>query len=388
MALLKRVSISGFKSIERTEVKLGRINVLIGANGAGKSNLLSFFEFVHDFFRESGGLQRFVQREGGANTLLFYGAKTTRCIEADICFEVDQKDITYRFRLTPTATDSLISDSQSLQFEGETVRFPIDDTYPRGGGEYGDFLGHPESQLAANIPFWNEDEHSPLMAKASKIVVQAIRRWRKYDFCDPSVMWPQHYMHDNETLFPNGKNLVAVLYKLQKTQAAVYRQIVDTIRQIVPWFDDFVLEPLKLKDTDVLLNWRDRYAKYPDQMFSPHLLPGGGLRAIALITLLLQPKEDLPPLIVIDEPELGLHPAAITVIASLLKAASRHAQIIIATQSITLLDEFDAADVIVVDREEGRSTFTRLDPERLKDWLEEYTLGELWQKNSIGGGPF
>ena len=236
------------------------------------------------------------------------------------------------------------------------------------------------------------------LAKVGMSVVQQTDKWGIFRFQDTSwnaaIRLRPPYTGDSAALHADGSNLAAVLYKLKAIGGAPYWRIRETIRQIAPWFDDFSLEPLKPNETDVVLNWREKNSDY---LFGPHQLPDGALRAMALITLLLQPEEDLPPLIAIDEPELGLHPAAIGVLAGLLNAASLHSQVIIATQSVTLLEEFEAADVIVVDRDEQRlqntfsgwrSTFTRLDPERLKDWLEDYSLGELWQKNSLGGGPF
>ena len=226
------------------------------------------------------------------------------------------------------------------------------------------------------------------MANAGIAVTQHSDKWGVFHFGDTSStagIRRRCYKDDNLKLHPDGSNLAAVLHKCKGDGTITYRRTLETIRQIAPWFGDFVLEPIKPNETDVLLNWQDRHS---DHVFGPHQLPDGALRAMALITLLLQPVEDLPSLIVIDEPELGLHPAAIVAVAGLMRAASVHSQVIIATQSVTLLDEFDAADVIVVDREDGHSTFTRQDPERLKDWLEEYSLGELWQKNVMGGGPF
>lgn len=371
MSFLKRIEISGYKSIKDIDLELRRLNILIGANGSGKSNLLSFFKLIREMLQ--GRLQFFVGKEGGADTLLFYGSKTTKNIEAYLHLDDNGNLIIYKLRMIPTARDS-------LQFEREKISF----RNPNGNSEFGCGLEHNESQLAQSIDIWrshNED----LAVHAGEIVVQAIKHWGIFGFYDTSVMRLQRYIHDNSAIHSDGNNLVAILYKIRETQVTAYHRIVETIRQIAPWFGDFVIEPLELNKNNVQLNWRDRYS---DKVFGPHQLPDGGLRAIALVTLLLQSTDNLPSLIVIDEPELGLHPNAICIIAALLKQASLHCQIIVATQSPTFLDEFDPEDVIVVDREEGKSLFTRQDPEKLREWLEEYSLGELWQKNSIGGGPF
>ena len=124
----------------------------------------------------------------------------------------------------------------------------------------------------------------------------------------------------------------------------------------------------------------------PDKYFAAKDLSDGSIRFIALATLLLQPT--LPKVIIIDEPELGLHPVAIAKLCSMIKSASeRGCQIIISTQSADLISHFNACDVITVDRKDGQSVFNRLDNESLQQWLQDYSLGELWTKSIIHGQP-
>jgi predicted ATPase len=194
------------------------------------------------------------------------------------------------------------------------------------------------------------------------------------------------YVGDDRRLMSDAGNLSAVLYRLRnKDDALAYRRILTLIRRIAPFFSDFELEPTGVGDKDIILNWRQ---KGSDQLFGPHQLSDGTLRAMALITLLQQPMEDLPDLIVVDEPELGLHPTAKTIIAALFQKVSHHCQVIVATQSAEFLDGFNAEDVIVVERDEKESKFLRQDGARLQEWLEEYSMGQLWEKNVLGGGPF
>ncbi|MGD0518173.1 MAG: AAA family ATPase, partial [Thermoguttaceae bacterium] len=193
------------------------------------------------------------------------------------------------------------------------------------------------------------------------------------------------YLHDNKSLHADGKNLAAVLYRIYRQNKVCYSRILETIRQICPWFGDFVNEPMADNLKNILLDWREANS---EEVFGPHILPDGALRAIALITLLLQPWEDLPPILIIDEPELGLHPHALMVLASLIKQASHHCQLVVGTQSTFFLDQFEPEDIIVVEREGGASVFKRLEEEKLHEWLDEYSLSELWEKNVIGGGPF
>lgn len=212
-------------------------------------------------------------------------------------------------------------------------------------------------------------------------------QFRVYHFHDTSetakIRQPG-YIEANQGLYSDGGNLAAMLYLYQQTRPRVYRRIVATIRHIMPMFDDFALEPQRLNPKNILLNWRQIGSEY---VFGPHQLSDGTLRAMALITLFLQPAEDLPSVTIVDEPELGLHPHGIEIIAGLIRAASLTSQVILTTQSTTFLDHFDPGEIVVVDDEQGHSLFRRLDPDQLKDWLEDYSVGELWEKNVLGGGP-
>jgi predicted ATPase len=186
---------------------------------------------------------------------------------------------------------------------------------------------------------------------------------------------------DNEHLKEDGANLAPFLLRIREQHPAHYQRISGTLRQIAPFFADFVLVP---EGDTILLRWREFDN---DVVFGPHQASDGTLRAMALVALLLQPTEELPAVIILDEPELGLHPRAISILAGLLQGVSSHSQVIVATQSPVLLDHFEPEQVIVAEREGSESVFRRLDPEKLASWLEEYTLSELWDKNVLGGRP-
>ncbi|WP_246076466.1 AAA family ATPase [Amycolatopsis cihanbeyliensis] len=161
---------------------------------------------------------------------------------------------------------------------------------------------------------------------------------------------------------------------------AAYARIVNAVRQVAPFFRDFVLRP---EGNDrVRLRW---WQHDSDALFSANQMSDGTLRFLCLAALLLQPE--LPALVVLDEPELGLHPFAIVQLAGLLRQAAARSQVLIATQSVTLMNQFEIGDLIVVEREGGTSTFTRPPADHLAAWLEEHSLGELWEKNLIGGRP-
>ena len=191
-------------------------------------------------------------------------------------------------------------------------------------------------------------------------------------------------MSDNRYFRPDGSNLVSILYYLRKKHRISYNLVQKTVRLVAPFFEDFVLNPLALNPDMIALQWRQ---KGSDEYFDMAHFSDGSLRFIALATLLLQPEILCPSVTLIDEPELGLHPFAITILASLIKRASVHTQIIVATQSSLLLDHFEPEDVIVTNRINGQTEFKRLNREAPDTWLEDYSLGELWEKNEFGGRP-
>jgi predicted ATPase len=191
-------------------------------------------------------------------------------------------------------------------------------------------------------------------------------------------------LHDNESLRPDASNLAAFLYKLANEHAAIYERIRQVVTLAIPFFDDFVLQPrmLPTEEGQIRLLWRQKGSDYS---LWPGQLSDGSIRFICLATALLQP--DPPSTIIIDEPELGLHPYAITLLGSLIRSVSSRTQVIISTQSVPLLNEFSLDDLIVVEREEGASVFKRLNQDAFATWLSDYSIGELWEKNILGGRP-
>jgi predicted ATPase len=367
VATLRRVVLEGFKSIKAVDLELRSLNVLIGANGAGKSNLVSFFKMLNEMM--AGRLQQYIAAAGRAQSILHYGPKVTRQLEATLEFEGDNAIAVYFQRFVHAAGDTLVFADESVE-----VSHQPGTSQPVRLGR-----GHLETEIDSS-------------AYASDVVVGDLRRFlngcRVYHFHDtsPTARVRQYcYVGDNRWLMHDAGNLAAFLLRLRdESGGSIYQRIVTTIRLIAPFFDDFDLEPTGPNKKDVILNWRDQGS---DQLFGPHQLSDGTLRAICLITLLLQGEDELPDLIVVDEPELGLHPYALNVVASLFQKASHHTQVLVSTQSTAFLDNFDPEDIIVVDREGKQSRFSRPDADKLEAWLEEYSLGEVWEKNVIGGGP-
>jgi predicted ATPase len=307
---------------------------------------------------------------GGAEVLLHFGVKRTQALEAKVEFTIDQETIRYFQRLIPAAPNGLIFS-------------PVQFGKYRNGTEQPDgstmLWGHRETMLTA------ERENRDAIAKIVRSLLARCRVFHFHDTSETAAVRRECYIEANRSLYPDAGNLPAMLYLYKKTRPTVYRRILGAVQLIAPLLDDFVLEPRRLNPREILLNWRMRGSDYE---LGPHQLSDGTLRGIALCTLLLQPEEDLPALIILDEPELGLHPTAMGVLASLLHQASQHCQVLVATQSVTLVEHFDPGDIIVVNNRDGSSTFERLDTVAYKDWLNDYTVGELWERNVIGGGPY
>ena len=367
MPKLKRIEIKGFRSIKEMMLEIRPLNVLIGANGAGKSNLIAFFKLVNELM--GGRLQQHIGATGRATANLYFGPKITPQMEAELEFEVENGTDTYRMRLFHAAGDSLLFAEEELSFH--QTGFPRPRIAPLGSG-------HQETRIGDKA-----EEGEP----AARTLRYLLNHCRVYHFHDtsPTARIRQYcYVGDNRWLMPDAANLAAILYELRSHREIEYRRIVETVRQVAPFFDDFSLDRSGSSQRDIILNWRHRNS---DLVFGPHQLSDGTLRAICLISLLMQPKENLPILIVVDEPELGLHPYALKVIAALLRAASRHTQVLVSTQSSAFIDSFEPEDIVVVERKGEATEFSRPDAEMLGAWLDDYLLGEVWEKNVIGGGP-
>jgi predicted ATPase len=221
----------------------------------------------------------------------------------------------------------------------------------------------------------------------SSHVLKALRSWQLYHFHDTSESAKVKQtgdIHDNLFLRPDASNLAAYLYLLQETEPEYYRNIVEAVRMVAPFFGDFILRPSPFNPEKIRLEWKERGA---DMLFGPHALSDGTLRFICLATLFLQPPERLPSTVVLDEPELGLHPYAIALLADMVRSASQNTQVVLATQSVTLVNQFSPEDIVVVDRVGGETILRRLSEEEISSWLEDYGLGDLWEKNVFGGRP-
>ncbi len=368
--MLKRIRVVGWKSIKNQTLDLTPLTVVIGANGAGKSNLLSLFKLLNAMFANTPGLRNYVGQCGSADSLLHYGSKETPIAELELTFATDTGETSYFARWAAATGGTLIFTEERVVFH--RVGWPTPKVVDLGAG-------HTESNLLRSA---DDGEQKSIIA------LRLLRSCRLFHFHDTSETCAARkpcLVEANRFLYPDAGNLAAMLFLFQQQNQTAYRRISATVRQMVPDFDAFLLEPRKLNEKQILLNWTHKGRPYE---FGPHQLSDGSLRFIALATLLLQPVDKLPLLVSLDEPELGLHPAALEILAGMAKATSLNCQFLFATQSSGFLDHFEPENVVVVNCKSGTSEFDRLEAEKLAAWREEYTLGEIWEKNVVGGGPY
>lgn len=370
---MESIELKGFKSIdgEGQTIEFRPITVLLGPNGAGKSNLVSFFKMLHGM--TGGGLQRYVAEQGFADSLLYSGAKVTSKISARLSFEGSRAREEFTFELGRDATGRLYLQDETIMHIAEDGAAPVQRSL--GGGVR-------ESRLK---------ECGDKGDRACLAVYTLLSRCRVFQFHDTSAtadIRSPGYIDDAKVLRGDAGNLAAFLMGLRNRDGGkrYYDRIVRHIRLMIPQFEDFDLEPSPENDKYVRLNWREKELEH---LLGPHQLSDGSLRFMALTTLFMQPPEQRPGVIIVDEPELGLHPDAISSLAGMVKAVAPASQVILATQSPSLVDEFSADQVMIIERDEKRprSVFRNLNERDLGEWLEEYSLGELWEKNVLGGQP-
>jgi predicted ATPase len=337
------ITIKGFKSIRSLEkLPLRPINIVIGANGSGKSNFIGAFTFLQA--HSDRKLKDYVAAAGGAERVLHFGSKTTQRILLRLSIQGEVGECVLAF--SPTADDSLYPSAENWQsLDNGSATITLKDV-------------RIDPDLWCLYHLHDTSSSSP-MRKTAKV-------------------------DDNRFLRPDGANLPAFLYLLKKKHKEAYDLVVRTVQRVAPFFDDFRLDPLRLNPDDIKLEWRH---KRSDQYFDASSLSDGTLRFIALATLFLQPEEYRPSLILVDEPELGLHPYALEILAALIRQASVATQVIVSTQSSLLLDHFEPEDILVANRVNDATTLTRLESARLTEWLKDYSLGQLWEKNELGGRP-
>ena len=371
---IESVRIAGFRSLADAHLSdLGGLTVLIGANGSGKSNIIRFYDMMSWMLR-SHRLAEFIERQGGADDQLFQGSHSTPRVEAEIALRTDQGRNEYRFILTHAHPDRFIFTEEAFRFS--RAGWSTEASWQYLGS------GHGEAQIVETAQHGYDASVNVTTARVILNLLRDCAVYQFHDTSDRSVIKTSWDASDNYRLRSHGGNLAAVLLRLERIDFKRFDLICRHIARVLPVFDRFILEESYDK---VALRWKARGA---DKTFGAHLTSDGSLRFFALVTLLNLPLEMLPSVVLLDEPELGLHPAAISLVGGMIQNLAKERQVIVATQSPLLVDAVELDQIVVLDLADGATTLRQLDSDAYRTWLDEgYAPGDLWLKNLIGGRP-
>ena len=371
---IERLHVRGFRSLADVELcPMAGANVLIGANGSGKSNFVHFFNML-SWMLKSRKLAEFASREGGADDQLHGGNDTTPRLDAQITIRTDTGRNEYRFSLVYAHPDRLLFSHEAFRYSRND--FDTEAKWTHLGA------GHSEAEIVRAAQ-GNHATFTPNQ-RTARTVTHLLRNCTAYQFHNTgytSNLKKTWDAEDHLYMRADGANLAAILYRLEHEDLDRYEFICRNIRRVLPGFDCFQIEEQYGK---VALRWQSHPLS---KTFGAHLTSDGSLRFFALATLLNLPKEMLPGVLVLDEPELGLHPKAITLVGDMIRAMAESRQIILATQSPLLVDAFELDEVFVLEMRDGRTELTNPDSVQLQTWLDEFSVGEMWQKNLLGGRP-
>ena len=354
---LQWIEIEGYKSIKKAKIDFTPINIIIGANGSGKSNLISIF----DFFRAlaDGRLSKF----GSASHVFHFGTKETKKMK--VSMKVDKNSYHGTFEESFFG-NSIVIDDEYCKIETSDKTYSLE-------------IIVSDSGLA------EVDENSNTVQGYTKHYMNSCKVHHFHDTSSSAGFKKPQDAGEHYFLQKDGGNIAPFLYNLKEKNYGVYKDIVQSVQAVAPYFKDFFLEVEEesFGDDTIVLRWK--HVDNDDATFTAYHLSDGTARFILMAALFLQPKP--PKTIVLDEPELGLHPKALAVLADIIKSVSKTTQVICSTQSVEFANHFEPEDFIVVDQKNGISEFSRPKTEDLEMWLEEYGMGDIWCKNLIGGRP-
>ncbi len=342
MRTLEKLTIKNFKSIREQTLALGKLNIFIGGNGAGKSNLIQAFRLLREISQQNLASYSLAR---GVEGLLHFGRKQSRFMELYVEFGEGGLSNAYRVNLAPSDEGTLVVGQETVYFH-DRAKWPTPTNEVINSGSKESVLGTIKTGIASYV----------------KRDLDTYRVYHFHDTSDTAAVKDACEVEDNRALRSQAENLAAFLYWMQQKHPDHFANVQDTVRQIAPFFEEFRLAPSKLTESKIRLEWKE---KGSDAYFNASSLSDGTLRFLCLTTLLLQPQ--LPAVVLLDEPELGLHPAAVTLLADLISSASTRTQVIVATQSVTLVNQFEQDAVWTVDRKDNQSVFTHLILIRFQD---------------------
>ncbi len=373
-ARIESLNLRGFRSLADVAIPhLPQAAVLIGANGSGKSNLIRFFALMRWMLLSPRGLGYLIAEWGGADDQLFGGSERTQLMESELGIRVGVERLDYKFGLAYADPDRMIFAEEAFRVRNERSAANADWRYLGSG--------HTEAKIVEAAKPGARDAARVVADESAKKIVDTFRSMLPYDTADVLSLRNRKNVQDNERLYSRSDNLPSILYRLEQEDIRRYEDICAHIGRVLPGFDHFVIEESAGK---VQLRWK---AKWSGKTFAAHLTSTGSLRFFSLITLLNLPHDMLPEVLLIDEPELGLHPSAVTLIGSMIKSLAAERQVIVATQSPLLVDAFGVDEILALDLHEGKTSIRTLNPDDYQAWLEDYSTGDLWRKNVFGGRP-
>jgi predicted ATPase len=388
------IKIEGFRSIKETELSLNPLTVLIGPNGSGKSNFMDLLSLIAE--ASYGHLAEGMANRGGFD---------------NVCFKGDPGDIFVEFRFKPEGIFQ--EERTSVRFRLKLKRFG---SYPRVWFEQ--IEKAPDQYHTSPLQLMRRDkdgcefrsiktgisedlEEKALESESELAIFQVkdkdkyptpyklLRLLQEWAFYRDINVGPNAPIRQPDLVRPtvrlvaDGGNLASVLYSIQQQHPATWKEIEEILETVYSDFHSITFPP-EGGDGKVLLRWWERPFEKKSG-FSAGLLSDGTLKLLCLLAILKSP--DPPPMICIDEPELGLHPDWIKLVAELLISAATRTQVIIATHSPQLVSKLEPDSIIVANKSGGATKFQHLDSGELSKWLEEFSLGELWMAGHFGGRP-
>ena len=372
LTAIESMRIQGFRSFADVSItSLPKATVFIGPNGSGKTNFIKFFAMMS--FMQDRELRDFVAHQGGADDQLFGGSDQTPSLSAEVSLRTESGRIDYKFTLAHTADDRFFFAEEAFRFGSTELTNSTDWRYLG--------RGHSEAAIVERAKPGVSQRRSTAAREAARRIVNFFDICAIHDTSSSLAIRGSCEIEDNSHLHVSATNLAAVLYRLEQEDIRRYERICQQIRRILPGFDRFFLEE---NSNRVQLRWR---AKWSNKTIGTHITSDGSLRFFALVTLLNLPSEMLPEVLLIDEPEVGLHPAAVSLIGEMIKSIATERQVIVTTQSPRLVDVFEIDEILVLDLHEGQTLVRHLSSDDYQAWLSEYSSGDLWEKNLFGGRP-
>ena len=389
MNYFERIHVQGFRRLHDVDLKLRPLNVLIGANGCGKTSLLDVFTLLSA--SASGELKATLGEYGGLDPNL-----------TALSSIPGEKAPFMRFELDRTSDDfPVVKYAISLKARGTAYHIPeerltqhIDESKPEPmkhiESTHGRVRYFDPGEKGLKAPEWEHDPTESALSQVLKMYQQP-ERFRQvlgssthYHVLDVGVRAPVRLpqkMQEASLPGQDGEDLLPCLYWMREAAPERFEVIEDTLRVAFPAFERLNFPPVA--SGMLAMSWKETTSKSP---FFAHQLSEGTLRFLWLVTLLYSPG--LTEVTLIDEPEVSLHPELLSILADCMRDAARRTQLIVATHADRLVRFLKPEEVVTFDvEEEGASTATRAEDLDLDAWLKEYTLDQVWQHGRMGGRP-